>query len=212
MYSRLIFSIVLLTVAANQPCLAKAAHAQYGGRASATNNGVSGKGASGAKTPAAKPSVPIDAEKAIAPPVLPPRGPKPQPNRNANQNLKIVTPGNAAHSQAGGAIAPTVRSAIGQPIVQSKALAATQPHPAPTMPGPGAVPLPILRRAPPATAPAVSSNLAHSQAAAVNVTALANRGSINGAAVIRPSAAPAGIGGPVRPANGINGTAVQSKH
>jgi hypothetical protein len=121
MYSRLIFSIVLLTVAANQPCLAKAAHAQYGGRASATNNGVSGKGASGAKTPAAKPSVPIDAEKAIAPPVLLPRGPKPQPNRNANQNLKIVTPGNAARGQAGGAIAPTVRSAIGQPIVQGLA-------------------------------------------------------------------------------------------
>ena len=71
MYLRLMLStIVLLAVAANQPGLAKDGHAQHSGRASATNNGASGKGASGASPPAAKASVPIDAEATVAPPDL----------------------------------------------------------------------------------------------------------------------------------------------
>jgi hypothetical protein len=203
---------VLLALAANQPSLAKGAHPQHGGRGSATNNGASGKGASGANPPAAKARVPIDAKEAtVAPPVLPPHRPMPQPNRNANQNPRIVTPGNAARSQARGAITPTSRNAIGQPIVQSKALAVTQPHPAPAVQAPGAVPPQIFRGEPSTTAPTVSSNLGQPQAAA-HVTGLGTRSSVNGAAVIRPSTTAAGIGGPVRPANGINGTVVQSKH
>jgi hypothetical protein len=190
--------------------LAKEAHAQHGGRTSATNNGVSGKGASGANP--AKASVPIDAkETTVAPPVLPPHRSMLQPNRNANQNPRIVTPRNAARSQADGAITPTSRNAIGQPIVQLKALAVTQPHPVPAMRAPGAVPLQNFRAAPSTTAPTVSTNLGQPHAAA-NVTALGTRSSVNGAAVIRPSTTAAGIGGPVRPANGINGTSVQSKH
>jgi hypothetical protein len=42
----------------------------------------------------------------------------------------------------------------------------------------------------------------------VNRATLANRGSINGAGVIRPSAAPVGVGGNY----GINGATVQNKH
>jgi hypothetical protein len=211
MYSRLIVStIVLLALAANQPGLAKEAHPQHGARAGTANNGASGKGASGANPPATKASVPIDAGEAIAPPVLPLHRPAPQPNRNANQNPKIVRPGNAARGQAGGAIAPTARNAIGQPIVQSKALAVTQPHPGPAMKGPSVALPQVFRGAPAATAPAVSANLGHSQA--VNVTALANRGSVNGASVIRPANMPAVIGGRAAARYGINGTMVHNKH
>jgi hypothetical protein len=41
---------------------------------------------------------------------------------------------------------------------------------------------------------------------------MTSRGSINGAGVVRPSTAPAAIGGAARPAYGINGTTVQSRH
>jgi hypothetical protein len=210
MYSRLILStMVLLAVAVNQPGLqpglTKEAHAPHGGRASATNNGASGTGTrgavSGANTPAAKSSVPIDAEETVAPPVLPPHGPKPQPNQNANQNPKIVTPGNAARGQAGGAIAPTSRNAIGQPVVAPKNLTGVQ-SPVPALQRPVSPP---LVHGVPVAAP-VSSG-----AARVNVANAANHGSINGATVIRPSTAPAGVGGPARAANGINGTTVHSR-
>jgi hypothetical protein len=103
-----------------------------------------------------------------------------------------------------------VRNAIGQPMVQSKTLAVTQPHLPPTVQTSGAVP-PILRGALPAQRPAVSSD-SRANAPTVTVANAANRGSVNGAALIRPAAAPTGIGGAVRPKYGINGTTVQNKH
>ena len=203
MYPRLILStIVLLAVAANQPGLAKDGHAQHSARASATNNGASGKGTSGANPGTAKASVPIDAEATIAPPVLPPRGPKPQPNRNANQNPKIVTPGNAARGQAGGATAPTVRNAIGQPVVPPKDFAGARP-PVPAPQRSGAVSAPIIHGGP--VAAPVSSG-----AARVNVAN--NRVSVNGATVIRPPNTSVVIGGPAAARYGINGTMVHNKH
>jgi hypothetical protein len=201
-------SIVLATLAAN-PCFAKDGHAQHGARAGTANNGASGKGASGAHPAPSKANVPLDAEAIVAPPVLPPHGVTQQQIRTINPSGK--TPANpVSRATLGATTIPAVRNAIGQPVVSPKNFGSAQPHPAPAVQGPGAAPPQIFRGVPAAAAPAVSSNLGHSQP--VNVTALANRSSINGASVIRPSAAPVGIGGPARPANGINGTAVQSKH
>ena len=104
-----------------------------------------------------------------------------------------------------------VRNAIGQPMVQSKTLAVAQPHLPPTLQTPGAVP-PILRGTLPAQRPAVSSDFTRANAPTATVANAANRGSVNGAALIRPAAAPTGIGGAVRPKYGINGTTVQNKH
>jgi hypothetical protein len=49
-------------------------------------------------------------------------------------------------------------------------------------------------------------------AARVNLVNATNRGSINGATLVRPAAGPSLIGGPAQVRYGINGTTVQNKH
>lgn len=210
---KFIFSIiVLLALAANHPCLAKEAHAQHGARAGAVDKGASAKGASvKASNPAeTKSNAPVDAERALPPPVLPPQGVTPQRNRTINPGVKI-SPANVAHSQTETTM-PAVRNAIGQPVRQPKNFVGTQPQVPPAQQPSGAAPTIGLRGASPAAPPVVSSNPAHANAPAVNVATAANRGSVNGAALIRPAAAPTTIGGAVRPNYGINGTTVQNKH
>jgi hypothetical protein len=46
----------------------------------------------------------------------------------------------------------------------------------------------------------------------VNVANVTNRGSVNGATVIRPANGASVIGGPAQARYGINGTTVQNKH
>jgi hypothetical protein len=200
-------SIVLATLAAN-PCFAKDGHAQHSGRASATNNGASGKGASGASPPAAKASVPIDAEATVAPPVLPPHGVTQQQIRTINpsgKNQSSKTPANSvSRATTGATTIPTVRNAIGQPVVPPKNFAGAQP-PVPTLQRPGTVSPPIIHGGPVAA-------LVASGPARVNVANATNRGSVNGATVIRPANAPAVVGGPAVARYGINGTTVQNKH
>jgi hypothetical protein len=201
-------SVLLLALAANQPSFAKEAHGQHGSRAGVANNA----NAKSANPAATKANSAIDGENTVPPPVLPPQAVTKQRNRTINPSVKIITPGNTAHGQAGGTTAPAARNAIGQPIVQSKALAGAQPQTRPTLQAPGKVPPPPFRSAAPAAPPVVSSNTVHANAPAVNVANAANRGSINGAGLTRPAAAPGGIGGAARPNYGINGTAVQNKH
>ncbi|MFY9900709.1 MAG: hypothetical protein WAK67_23405 [Xanthobacteraceae bacterium] len=209
MYLRLMLStIVLLAVAANQPGLAKDGHAQHSGRASATNNGASGKGASGASPPAAKASVPIDAEATVAPPVLPPHGVTQQQIRTINpsgKNQSSKTPANSvSRATTGATTVSPARNAIGQPVVPSRNFAGAQP-PVPALQRSGAVSAPIIHGGPVA-APVASG------AARVNGANAVNRVSINGATVIRPANAPAVVGGPAVARYGINGTTVQNKH
>ena len=151
----------------------------------------------------------IDLGATVPPPVLPPQGFARQRDRNAIPSVKIVTPGNSAtHSRAGATTLHAARNAIGQPVVQPKNSSAAQPHVLPVLQAPGAPP-PVLRGTT-VPAPVVSSVPARSNAPAVNVINLAGRSS-NGAGVIRPAVPPAGVGGPARPAYGINGTTVQNK-
>jgi hypothetical protein len=203
MYFRLILStIVLLAVAAHQPGVAKDGHAQHSGRASAINNGASGKGASGTSPPAAKASVPIDAEATVAPPVLPPHGVTQQQIRTINpsgKNPSSKTPANSvSRATTGATTVSPARNAIGQPVVPS------QP-PVPALQRSGAVSAPIIHRGP-VPAPVASG------AAPVNGANAVNRVSINGATVVRPANAPVIVGGPAVARYGINGTTVQNKH
>ena len=204
---RLVLSSIVLAALAANPCFAKDGqthgHAQHNARASAANNGTSGKGASSAHPADTKANVSVGAGDTVAPPVLPPHGVTQQLIRTINPSGK--TPANPVRRATMGAImGPTVRNAIGQPVVPPKGLAVAQPPPS-ALQRPGAVSPPIIHSgliaAPVASGPA-----------RVDVANATNRGSVKGAAVIRPSTAPASVGGPVRPANGINGTAVQSKH
>jgi len=212
---RLVLSSIVLAALAANPCFAKDGHAQHGPRAGAANNGASGKGANGngasgngasANPAPSKATVPIDAEAAVAPPVLPPHGVTQQQIRTINPSVNTVNPGNASHSQTGAMTitAPTARNAIGQPVVSPKNFSGAQP-PSPALQRPGAVSAPIIHSGP--AAPPVSSG-----AARVNVANATNRGSVNGATVIRPATGPSVIGGPAQAHYGINGTTVQSRH
>jgi len=208
---RLVFSSIVLAALAVNPCFAKDGHAHHGARASAANGGGSGKGtgrndASGASPTPRKADAPINSEAPVAPPVLPPRGVTQQQIRSINPSVKTANPGILSRSQAGALTitAPTLRNAIGQPVVSPKNLAGAQPAVSPALRASGATSPPILH-AGPAAAPIVSSGVP------VNVAKATNHGSINGATVIRPATGPSVIGGPAQARYGINGTTVQNK-
>ena len=210
---RLVLSSIVLAALAANPCFAKDGHAHHGARASAANSGGSGKGtgkngASGVSPTPSKTDAPINAEAPVAPPVLPPRGVTQQQIRTVNPSVKIANPGILSRSQASAPTitAPTLRNAIGQPVVSPKNLAGAQPAVSPALRASGATSPPILH-AGPAAAPIVSSGVPH-----VNVANATNHGSINGATVIRPATGPSAIGGPAPAHYGINGTTVQNRH
>jgi hypothetical protein len=194
-------SIVLAALAAN-PCFAKDGHALHGVRASAPNNGAGGKGASGngaSTNPApSKADVPIDAEAAVAPPVLPPRRATPQQIRIINPSVKTANPGNSSRNQTGAMVGtvPTAHNAIGQPVVSPQKFWGAQP-PLPALQTPSKVSPPVIPGGP--VVPRVS---------VANTT---NRGSVNGATAIRPGTGPSVIGGPAQARYGINGTTIQKR-
>jgi hypothetical protein len=197
-----LLTIVLLMLAAN-PCFAKNGHAQHGARASATNNGAGGKGASGANSAPSKANVPSDAEATVAPPVMLLHGVTQRQIRIVNPRAKTVVPTSRGQAGAMTVAMPTARNAIGQPMIPPKNFAGAQP-PALALQRPGVV-SPLIVRGETA-APPVSS------AARVNLANATNRGSVNGSTVIRPATGPSVIGGPAQARYGINGTTVQNKH
>jgi len=203
---RLIFSSIVLAVLVTNPCAAKDGHSQHGARANSSNSGTSGKGASGAggangANPAqSKATMPIETDETVVPP---PRGATQQ--SNSNPTVKIIAPGNQTHSQQNvGTLTPTVRNAIGQPIIAPKSFVGGQPHLSPLQ-NTSPVPPPILHGAPAAAPPVVGT-------ARANVANTGNRSSINATTMIRPQTTPSAIGGPAQPRYGINGTTVQNKH
>jgi hypothetical protein len=206
---RLVLSSIVLAALAANPCFAKDGHAQHGPRAGTANNGASGKGASGTGASGTNPApskanVPIDAEAAVAPPVLPPHGVTQQQIR-INPSVKTTNPGISSRRPAG--LTPiTARNAIGQPAVSPapRNFPGAQP-PLPALQRSGAVSPPIVHGGP--AAPPVSSGTAR-----VNIANATNRGSFNGATVIRPATSPSVIGGPAQARYGINGTTVQNRH
>jgi hypothetical protein len=208
---RLVLSSIVLAALAAHPCFAKDGHShghvQHGARASAADNGASGKGAggngaSGVVNPAPrKADAPIDAAAAIAPPVLPPHGLTQQQIRITNPSAK--TPSNlVSRATVGATTIQAARNAIGQPVIPSKNIAVALP-PLPAPQRSGVVVPPIIHGG--SAAPPASSGTAR-------VKVANNRGSVNGATVIRPANGPSGIGGPAAARYGIDGTTVQNKH
>src|SRR5262249_47771421 len=210
---RLVISSIVLAALAANPCFAKDGHAHHGARASVANGGGDGKGtgrngASRASPAPSKADAPINAEAPVAPPVLPPRGVAQQQIRSINPSVKTANPGILSRSQAAGAptiTAPTLRNAIGQPVVSPKNLAGVHPAVWPALRASGATSPPILY-AGPAAPPVVSSGVPHA-----NVANATNHGSVNGATVTRPATGPSAIGGPAQAHYGINGMAVQNR-
>ncbi len=189
-------SILLLLLLAANPSFAKGSRAPHGAHAGTTSTVTGGKGTRPANPPPDKAKSPIDARETVAPPAFPSHGVTQHQIRIINPSAK--PPVNGPHSQA--AImtnpAPAVRNAIGQPVAMPTNVVGGQ-HRAFSVQSGSAI---AARTFVPATTDRP------------NVAIAANRGSVNGAAVIRPVVAPAGIGGPAPPRYGINGTTVQTRH
>jgi hypothetical protein len=191
------FSIALLFgLVANQPVLAKGAHAQH--------KVASAKGTNSVRT---KPAETIDTSVTIQPPR---RGFARDP-RNSNASLKIVKPENLARrSNVTPAIKPpVVRNAIGQPV-KSKSVMVDVIRLAPTAQAPGTVAKGAVGIPSPAS-PIRPSNVGGTSVHPTVTASNSSRGRIDAARLIRPSVAPLGIGGPARASNGINGTTVQPR-
>ncbi len=195
MHLRLVLSSIMLLALAANPGFAKDSHAQRGARTSTTKAATSGKATSGANPAPSKANV-SDAVETVAPPVLPSHGVTPRQARIVNPSAKNLV--NAAHGQASAMTnaAPAARNAIGQPVVASKNFAGTQPS------------VSLALRAPRVGSPPIASP----NTPRVNVANATNRGSVNGATMIRPTIAPSAVGGPAQARSGINGTTVQKRH
>jgi hypothetical protein len=208
---RLVLSSIVLAALAAHPCFAtdghSQGHAQHGARAGAADNDANGKGAGGngasggVNAAPRKADAPVDAAPAIAPPVLPPHGLTQQQIRITNPGAK--TPSNlVSRATMGATRLQAAHNAIGQPVIPSINIAVALP-PLPAPQRSGVVVPPIIHGG--SAARPVSS-------ATMRVNVANNRGSVNGATVIRPANGPSGIGGPAAARYGIDGATVQNKH
>jgi hypothetical protein len=128
------------------------------------------------------------------------------PGRAHNAVAKLKIGGNfPAHRPAAAAASdPNARNAIAVPVGQHENLNGRgAEHFGSAAPSPGSL---IATRA------FSGPNLGQPHPAAIASAGVLNRGKIDGAALIRPALAPAGLGGPAKAAVGINGTSVRPKH
>jgi hypothetical protein len=193
---KLAVSIVLLFgVLASAPAIAKQARALH----------ATAPPAGDTKAGGAKSAEPIDADVTI----LTPRGGFTPFNKSANTNPKLVKQENFTHRpNIAIPVRPVVRNAIGQPI-QSRSVTIEAPHLAPSVRVPGEATKAITRGVVPPP-PVSPSTVGHTSLRPTTSVGISNTGRIDGARLIRPSAAPPGIGGPAHPAGGINGTTVRT--
>jgi len=192
-------TVLLFGLLASAPALAKPAHAP------AHTPPASAAPAKGTNSGSTNPAEPIDADATV----LTPRAGFTPINRKANASLKIVKPENFTRRPGVTApIKPIVRNAIGQPI-QSRSVMIEGPRLAPSMQVPGAAPKAITRSV--VAAPPVSpSTIGRAPLHPATTVGIPSTGRIDGSRLIRPSAAPTGIGGPAHPVGGINGTTVRT--
>jgi hypothetical protein len=191
--------VLLFGVLASAPAFAKPAHAP----AHTPSAGTAPAPAPNAGS--AKPAEPIDADVTIPTP----RGGFTPVNRKANASMKIVKPGNfSRRPDITAPVKPVVRNAIGQPV-SPKSVMIEAPRPAPPPQVPGAPPKTIMRTVVPAP-PSPPLTMGRTPFHQNTTAGISNSGRIDGARLIRPSAAPLGVGGPAHPAGGINGTAMRT--
>jgi hypothetical protein len=192
-------TILVFGLLASAPAFAKSAHAPAHTPSSGTPP------ATAANAGGAKPAEPIDADVTI----LAPRGGFTPANRNANVSLKIAKPENfTRRPDITAPIKPIVRNAIGQPVPSRSVIGAPHQPPSPQAPGlvPKAITRSVVPAAPPLPPPVVGRTAVHP----TTTVGIPSSGRIDGARLIRPSAAPLGVGGPAHPVGGINGTAVRT--
>jgi hypothetical protein len=191
--------VLLLGFLASQTAFAKPAHAP-------AHTPPAGTGpAKATKADSAKPAEPIDADVTV---LTPRRGFTPV-NRNAKAGLKIIKPENfTRRPDITTPVKPVVRNAIGQPV-PSRSVMIGAPRLAPSVQAPGAAPKTMTRSIvpPPQVSPSIVLRTPLRPATTVDVS---STGRIDGSRLIRPSAAPSGIGGPAHPVGGINGTTVRT--
>jgi hypothetical protein len=200
LHLKIAVSIVLLFgFLASQAAFAKAAHTP-------AHTPSAGAGpAKGANTGSAKSAEPIDADVTV----LTPRGGFTPVNRNAKAGLKIVKPEIfTRRPDITTPVKPVVRNAIGQPV-PSRSVMIEAPRLAPSVQVPGTVPKTIMRSIVPPP-PVSPSTVVRTPLRPNTTVGISSPGRIDGARLIRPSAAPLGVGGPARPAGGINGTTVRT--
>jgi hypothetical protein len=187
--------VLLFGLLASAPAFAKPAHAPHGDATPAKPTNAEN----------ANPAEPIDADVTV----LTPRGGFTPANRNANASLKIVKPENFTHRpDIAAPIKPVVRNAIGQPVPPRSVMIET-PRLAPSIQMPGAAPKAITRSVVPPP-PVLPSAVGRSPFRPTTTVGISSSGRIDGARLIRPSAAPLGVGGPAHPVGGINGTTVRT--
>jgi len=191
-------AIVLFGALVAQPSFAKDVHPHRAHRAngastaSAAPRGHAGKAA--ADTHASEPTgTPLTV-------VSPRPGFTPDQGRGANGNLKTSPPVNfqARHTPVVGSPNPAPRNAIGLPVAQ---------HENPPQSGGFAAPSKVPGAAFGGQAgphPVANGSISNASGS--------SRGRIDGGALIRPSLAVTGLGGPAKVAAGINGTTVRLKH
>jgi hypothetical protein len=201
LHLKVVFSIVLLAaLVANQSGLAKSAHTHHTSASSKAANSVH-----------TKPAETIDTSVTV----LPPRGRVERDKRNSNASLKIVKPGKkpgnlTQRPNVTATIKPfVVRNAIGQPIKSNRVGAS---HLAPPLQAPGKVAAKGDAGVSSPISPIRPLNVGSTNAHPNSTASISSKGRIDGARMIRPSAASLGIGGPTRVSNGINGTTIQTKH
>jgi hypothetical protein len=198
LHLKIVFSIALLFgLVANQPVLAKGAHAQH--------KGGSAKGTVSVHT---QPAQTIDTSVTVQPP----RRGFARDQRNSNASLKIVKPENLPRrpNVTPAIKPPVVRNAIGQPV-KSKSVIVDTLRLAPAAQTPGT----IVKGAVGIPSPASPIRPSHLGGTSVHPTvtaSISSKGRIDGGRLIRPSVTSLGIGGPARPNSGINGTTVQPRH
>jgi hypothetical protein len=190
--------VVVLGLLASAPAFAKSAHAPVHALPSAIAPATATNAGS------AKPAEPIDADVTV----LTPRGGFTPANRNANASLKIVKPENfTRRPDITTPIKPIVRNAIGQPVPSRSVIGA--PRLVPSLQAPGLVPKALTRSVVPAAPPLPPPIVGRTPVHPTTTVGIPSNGRIDGAHMIRPSAAPVGLGGPAHPVGGINGTAVR---
>jgi len=185
--------------------------------------GIKGVNASTGEKSTAKGATPVDPHRSDASEtpaaVMTPRpGVTPDKDSDANARFKITAPGNSQvrHVPVLRSSNPVTRNAIGQPVVQHEDAAVSSgtrigaPVSAP-LPSPGA-PLSRTESLGKPNGSIGGPSVGPQRPGPVASTSISSRGRIDATGLIRPSRAPAALGGPAKAFVGISGTTLRPKH
>jgi hypothetical protein len=211
---RYVLAIVIFGTAVTQPNLAKEMRSHRADRpaASAAPKSSTGEGAIAKGTNPVDTRSSDDAGDARMTVVSPRPGFSLDKNRDANVSLKISAPGNsqARRVPTAGLSDVVARNAIGQPIGEHDAIAGSGGERVGSAVSPAGALGGTTGLAKPSgglSGPSFGQQNPHP----ISTASIVSRGKIDGAGLIRPPLAPAGLGGPAKAVAGINGTTFRPK-